>query len=452
MNERITDDDGSALVVKRKPRLGCLAQAVALTTALALLGSAAFFIWYSVATKRLHAATSALENAGYHSSIAELIAAYEEPMEGQNPAELWLQAAQRFGKYDQSYAKLPYIGAEPTGDFPTPGEPWAEYEISKSYVAEHAEGFAMMEEAAAADNPARFTVKLVASNASDLTSWLTGHRSMARAVQLRCTLHAYEGKLSEAVNDIQLGLAIGRSLEGEWSNLRSLVGLACTRMAVWQIQEHLHLDFNDQQLQETQVALRNFEPMRSLHRSMEGELLNGVAGMQDPRQVGPIPRHDDAAFLAEQGLLLLNAVESRNWTEITSAAETLGRLNEDLKRNPQEEYMLSAIWLPSMQSSMESHVDVAAELVVHDALVGVRRFQLKTGHLPSSLDELVPDYLPEVPIDPWSPGKSPLQFETKEGKATIYSVGQDRIDDGGDSATKAGGRQKDVVAVLDSTK
>jgi hypothetical protein len=59
----------------------------------------------------------------------------------------------------------------------------------------------------------------------------------------------------------------------------------------------------------------------------------------------------------------------------------------------------------------------------------IRLFQLDRGRAPASLAELVPDYLPAVPIDPFS--GQPLVYRVKAGKPVVYSVGPDEVDDGG---------------------
>jgi hypothetical protein len=57
------------------------------------------------------------------------------------------------------------------------------------------------------------------------------------------------------------------------------------------------------------------------------------------------------------------------------------------------------------------------------------RFRLAHGNLPESLDELVPSYLPAVPIDPWS-GK-PMRWVRENSGFVVYSIGQNLKDDGG---------------------
>jgi hypothetical protein len=62
--------------------------------------------------------------------------------------------------------------------------------------------------------------------------------------------------------------------------------------------------------------------------------------------------------------------------------------------------------------------------------IAVARFRRDTGRLPASLNELAPTYLPEVPQDPAS--GQPLLYKVTPEAFTIYSVGPDGKDDGGD--------------------
>lgn len=54
------------------------------------------------------------------------------------------------------------------------------------------------------------------------------------------------------------------------------------------------------------------------------------------------------------------------------------------------------------------------------------------GAYPKTLDELVPNYLPAVPKDPFAAGDKPLDYSVTDATAPlVYSVGEDGVDDGG---------------------
>jgi len=57
------------------------------------------------------------------------------------------------------------------------------------------------------------------------------------------------------------------------------------------------------------------------------------------------------------------------------------------------------------------------------------------GSYPKTLDELVPNYLPAVPTDPFATGSRPLKYSAADPAApSVYSVGEDGADDGGSTA------------------
>jgi len=70
--------------------------------------------------------------------------------------------------------------------------------------------------------------------------------------------------------------------------------------------------------------------------------------------------------------------------------------------------------------------------------VALKRFQLRHGHWPGTLNELTPEFLTAVPIDPYD-GK-PLKYHPNpDATYLLYSVGEDGVDDGGDATNTATG-------------
>jgi hypothetical protein len=70
-------------------------------------------------------------------------------------------------------------------------------------------------------------------------------------------------------------------------------------------------------------------------------------------------------------------------------------------------------------------------------LLAARLYETDHGSPPLNLAALVPDYLPQVPIDPLSPDDHVLQYVSTAGKQAVYSVGIDGHDDGGSTQLPA---------------
>jgi hypothetical protein len=61
-----------------------------------------------------------------------------------------------------------------------------------------------------------------------------------------------------------------------------------------------------------------------------------------------------------------------------------------------------------------------------------RCYQTDQARAPERLDQLAPKYLQRVPTDPFS--AQPLSYRAQGTNWLLYSVGLDRVDDGGRSA------------------
>jgi hypothetical protein len=85
---------------------------------------------------------------------------------------------------------------------------------------------------------------------------------------------------------------------------------------------------------------------------------------------------------------------------------------------------------PAVKAMHDAHRRVLAEDGLLRTRLAIRQFELAEDRLPDSLEELAPKYLAGVLGDPFVDG--PLQFHPQPvGGFLLYSVGANRIDDGG---------------------
>ncbi len=76
--------------------------------------------------------------------------------------------------------------------------------------------------------------------------------------------------------------------------------------------------------------------------------------------------------------------------------------------------------------------------------LAVRLYELDHGRRPTTLAQLVPDYLSHVPEDPFTEGGHLLRYLPDEEHPVVYSIGDDGIDEGGKAAKWA-----DITFFLD---
>jgi hypothetical protein len=78
--------------------------------------------------------------------------------------------------------------------------------------------------------------------------------------------------------------------------------------------------------------------------------------------------------------------------------------------------------------------EAARQLVI--AVIAIKRYQLRHGIYPSQLSDVAPQIVAVVPRDPVD-GK-PLRYRlNSDGSFTLYSIGEDEKDDGGDASPSA---------------
>ena len=124
---------------------------------------------------------------------------------------------------------------------------------------------------------------------------------------------------------------------------------------------------------------------------------------------------------------------------------------DDLHAQPWR-YPLLGLLLPGLDSAVNTDFRLRTNQLLAAAALAIRRFDIDHGYRPATLAELVPDYLPHIPRDPWAPGDEPIRYRPDGGLPTInpeswspdpvdesdlrrpailYSVGTNRQDHGG---------------------
>jgi hypothetical protein len=101
--------------------------------------------------------------------------------------------------------------------------------------------------------------------------------------------------------------------------------------------------------------------------------------------------------------------------EITARAVSPDVFDYSLELNSRQEFF-------SRQQKVKIHFDL---LRLETA---AKLFHLERGREPDLLSELIPNYLPELPVDPWAPDGAPYR---RAAEGDYYSLGPDGVDDGG---------------------
>ena len=150
----------------------------------------------------------------------------------------------------------------------------------------------------------------------------------------------------------------------------------------------------------------------------------------------------DALFhlkLTEETVNGLRMVEAHKpWKEAKQHIDQPGAWIKQVDSFPGKfRYWISLTSFPNPQRITSVAVRAETERALTLAAIAVKRYQLRHGALPPSLEALTPEFLPTLPYDPMS-GKALCYRLKPDGGFLLYSVGEDGKDDGGDPRPASG--------------
>jgi len=151
------------------------------------------------------------------------------------------------------------------------------------------------------------------------------------------------------------------------------------------------------------------------------------------------PRWEERAAL---GLSLRHYPQTRAWLE-----DRYARAVEELRRPlwlvdaeefdsavesdviARQDYLLCDVEEPGVGGWVVSTCRIIATLTATEVIACLEAYRAEHGRYPESLAQLVPDYLPELPTDPWT--GEPMPYRLAGDSYTLYAAGPNKRDDGG---------------------
>ncbi|MCL4218193.1 MAG: hypothetical protein KJ052_14480, partial [Candidatus Hydrogenedentes bacterium] len=287
-------------------------------------------------------------------------------------------------------------------------------------------------------------------NSLDL-DYLADLRALARELKIDALHWAVAGDSEKTADAILAIPPLAISLNDEPILISQLVRIAILSMTTDSLEMALNrteLDKDD--LERIEVALTtDLRPEvneRAMIRALVGETAGGLylAGsflllLNAPRTSDvvngqalsyelAIPASGERMAMTTNFRYLMGHIDD-SWTELSRSD-----LNISLPTRQGAGLVapLTAVWDSSSSSTLVSVRRAQAQITVARTAVTVERFRLAEGRLPADLTELVPEYLPEVPMDYFADNKTPLRYRGGEdGAFVVYSVSQNGKDDGG---------------------
>jgi hypothetical protein len=107
--------------------------------------------------------------------------------------------------------------------------------------------------------------------------------------------------------------------------------------------------------------------------------------------------------------------------------DTFGKVVFYAKPNGIGRFLFAEFRFNLYKKGLEKKCQLQASIAALQLKIALRLYEMKLGQLPDNLNALVPDYLPEIPKDPYDD----QPFRYSKTKKKVWAVGSDLIDHGG---------------------
>jgi hypothetical protein len=272
-------------------------------------------------------------------------------------------------------------------------------------------------------------------------------RMAALLLQLDARHQMAKQNVRQALVDINAMFRLAQGVGQEPLIIGALVSCGIDHLAVYTLQEALPAVTNDKDLSILHVVDAGSES-RVIGRALQGEEAFGLSVFSDlaagklttaaltgENARGGTPMdalaRGPSALAVRVFFMPQDFVAYRQLMTLyqDAASKPYAQGRAMLSQAPPPNGLLTRIIAPALNPFLTQDNLAVAHHAEAQTAIALTRYRLAHGAFPLKLDALVPEYLDDVPVDPFD-GK-PLRFVVKPDKCLIYSVGLDGKDDGG---------------------
>jgi tetratricopeptide (TPR) repeat protein len=402
-------------------------------TVAAIVAVVGLIVLYIMITRaRLDRRLEALRAAGYPTTLAELAEYNKLPEGAANAAGLYTQAFAAYAPPSDG-ANTPQLGS---AKWPDRGKPLPEPMVKaiSQCLADNQKCLSLLHEAAGIqDCDYGWDWRQLAATSF---SQLAEVRHCAQLLGLGAAYYSHAGDPNAAIRCIEDGLRLADSLRREPALIHYLVRVACVGLTVGSLERGLNAAaFTDAQLTELDRALTATAGTLDLTQAMITERCVMIETCRNPFLAagsGQSPGPRMLPGMTRTGIAdVLDYMEDCIEASKRPPLERLAGFREATAKVEDLSFMHVMIKMlgPSMGRVAELSLRSQAGVDLARTALAIERYRLATGKLPEQLADLVPQYLEEVPTDPFD-GR-PIRYKRTEPGYRLYSILEDGQDNGG---------------------
>jgi len=388
-----------------------------------------------------HRRVEAVRAAGFPVTLEELDASYPWPQGGDNAANWVLSAATLYQKLPDEVETKPLDQLiSRSSDRPPPAEPLSAdvRKLLEQHLQSNAKALESLH-GAAAISEARYPVDL-ARGFNATMPHLAHLREAYRLLCWEAVLCADRRDPNGAARALEATVRVAGTVSREPVTLSLMLQRSGTGWAAVVLERVLsRVELSDEQLMRLEGAFRAAGGQEGLLRALAGERCASIACLRNAQAMKRWPGDGlpPPALLEAYHALGLAAREGAIYLDRMEECFRIARLPPCQRRQAivaaEARYRQSrrilgrVVGFPA--GVMRRDVEESMRIDLARIILAVERYRLSHAGLPETVDQVVPAYLAAVPEDPFS--GAPLRYRRTERGFVVYSVGEDRKDDGG---------------------
>jgi hypothetical protein len=411
-----------------------------------------FWIWDWRVERQFHARVKEIHDSGEPIYAEDF--ATPEPAAGTNAVDDWLAAGSVAEREDEA--------SQAASELTLPAPPLAEEEVKviSAYVDGRREVFGLVE--SAVGKPAVWW--RIDWSQPTIFQDLPGTRSfraIGNVLRMDALLALHRGDQRRALARVRQLEALGRAIDRQSNIVGHLIGIGLQAMAAevveW-VAPDLKLDpgggggVTPAEVRAVIDELLDDGPLRAgMIDALRGErkdqwiivdaMVSGkpittgskpIAALKRGALVRPFFHADGELMLRLMTGLIRQFEATGDWPGFQSGGEYRSMYAEIQAGSVR--HVMARMLTPTLDKAVQAHYRCVADRRLAAVALAAGWYAAEHGgRLAATLGELVPKYLPAIPMDPMSAGGAvPLRYRGAGENPVVYSVGTDGVDDGGE--------------------
>jgi hypothetical protein len=401
-----------------------------------------FVLFHVSGRLKLNRRIETLRTKGYPVTLEELARSQAIPQGRKNAADVYLSAFSHYKKWDSDAmdAVLLVGRAEP----PSRDEPLDAQtrQTAERFLSDNQQTLSLLHEAASIEHcryPEDFT-----KESDPRASWRDKMLTAVQLLGLQALIASEQKDDEKFLASISESLALARSVDGPLMihHLTHGALLAHTYRSVERAISRISL--TDEQLQRLSGWLKASNSGEGFKQALLAEQCLALHTFTAPlpevsKRMGEQEKSMYRMFVFSR-MLGLNSRYALSYIDLMQKCldalelpdprrlETFDAVQENVRSGKEGGVITHLLW-PALARTLQFDILDHARARATQAGLAVERYRLAEGHLPQSLDNLVPAYLDAVPKDPFD-GQD-MRYRVRKTGFVVYSIGEDLSDDGG---------------------